>query len=131
LSRQGEILAISESQLRTVVQTDSEIMEIFMRAFIFRRMGLIATEQGGDVILVGSTNSSGTLRLVQFFDSYTVIVRVEGYRHGRGWRGRGLARFNLRSGEVPVSVCVAVRVVLRRIPSTRKCAACLGMNPQF
>ena len=40
----GEILAISEPQLRTIVQTDSEIMEIFMRAFILRRMGLIASE---------------------------------------------------------------------------------------
>ena len=42
----GEILSISESQLRTIVQTDSEIMEIFMRAFILRRMGLISAGAG-------------------------------------------------------------------------------------
>ncbi len=38
----GEILSIRESELRTIVQTDSEIMEIFMRAFILRRMGLVS-----------------------------------------------------------------------------------------
>ena len=83
----GEILAISESQLRTLVQTDSEIMEIFMRAFILRRMGLIAAEQGGDVILVGSTLSPGTLAVGAVSDSQHVSLRVEGYRHGRGRKG--------------------------------------------
>jgi thioredoxin reductase (NADPH) len=67
----GEVLSIPESQLRTIVQTDSEIMEIFMRAFILRRMGLVSQEQGGDVILVGSRTSSGTLRLVQFLTRNT------------------------------------------------------------
>src|SRR5260370_28487898 len=49
----GEILAIGESELRTVVQTDPEIMEIFMRAFILRRMGLVAADPAGDVVLGG------------------------------------------------------------------------------
>jgi len=124
----GEILAISESQLRTVVQTDSEIMEIFMRAFILRRMGLIATEQGGDVILVGSTNSSGTLRLVQFLTRNTypfVLKDIDTDEDARAC----LARFNLRSGDLPVVVCRG-EIVLKN-PSNAEVAACLGMNPQF
>jgi thioredoxin reductase (NADPH) len=124
----GEILAISESQLRTVVQTDSEIMEIFMRAFILRRMGLIATEQGGDVILVGSTNSSGTLRLVQFLTRNTypfVLKDIDTDEDARAC----LARFHLLSGDLPVVVCRG-EVVLKN-PSNAEVAACLGMNPQF
>jgi len=124
----GEVLSISESQLREIVQTDSEIMEIFMRAFILRRMGLISSEQGGDVILVGSTNSSGTLRLVQFLtrNTYPFVLKDidtdEDARHC-------LARFNLQSADLPVVVCRG-EVVLKN-PSNAEVAACLGMNPQF
>jgi thioredoxin reductase (NADPH) len=124
----GEILSISEAELRTIVQTDSEIMEIFMRAFILRRMGLISSEQGGDVILVGSTNSSGTLRLVQFLTRNTYpfmlkdIDKDEDARHC-------LERFNLQSADLPVVVCRG-EVVLKN-PSNAEVAACLGMNPQF
>jgi thioredoxin reductase (NADPH) len=124
----GELLAITESQLRTVVQTDSEIMEIFMRAFILRRMGLIAAEQGGDVILVGSTLSPGTLRLVQFLTRNTypfVLKDIDTDEDARAC----LARFNLSSGDLPVVVCRG-QVVLKN-PSNAEVAACLGMNPQF
>jgi thioredoxin reductase (NADPH) len=124
----GEILAINESQVRTVVQTDSEIMEILMRAFILRRMGLVATEQGGDVILVGSTNSSGTLRLVQFLTRNTypfVLKDIDTDEDARDC----LARFHLQSADLPVVVCRG-QVVLKN-PSNAEVAACLGMNPQF
>ena len=62
---EGDVLAITEDHLRTIVQTDAELSELFMRAFILRRVGLIAS-QTGDVILLGSSNSAGTLRLQQF-----------------------------------------------------------------
>ncbi len=124
----GEVLSIPESELRTIVQTDSEIMEIFMRAFILRRMGLISQEEGGDVILVGSTASPGTLRLVQFLTrnnypfAFKDIDTDEDARHC-------LARFNLQSADLPVVVCRG-EVVLKN-PSNAEVAACLGMNPQF
>src|SRR6202012_3553655 len=61
----GEVLAISDDQLRTVVQTDARLSELFMRAFILRRVALVAAQQG-DVILIGSRHSAGTLRVQQF-----------------------------------------------------------------
>ena len=124
----GEILAINESQLRTVVQTDSEIMEIFMRAFILRRMGLVAAEEGGDVILVGSTFSPGTLRLQQFLTRNTYPFLLKDIDTDEDAKAC-LARFNLRSGDLPVVVCRG-EVVLKN-PSNAEVAACLGMNPQF
>src|SRR6185369_2600099 len=61
----GEVLAIDEAALRHVVQTDAELSELFMRAFILRRVGLLASGQGG-VVLLGSRHSAATLRLRQF-----------------------------------------------------------------
>jgi thioredoxin reductase (NADPH) len=46
---QGEVLVIAEDRLRAIVQTDAELSELFMRAFILRRVGLIES-QAGDVI---------------------------------------------------------------------------------
>ncbi len=124
----GEVLAISESELRTVVQTDPEIMEIFMRAFILRRMGLIAEDQGGDVILVGSMHSSATVRLVQFLtrNTYPFALRdVDSDRDAEVF----LESFNLGASDLPVVLCRG-ELVLRK-PSNSEVAACLGMNPQF
>jgi len=124
----GEILAITESELRTVVQTDPEIMEIFMRAFILRRMGLIAADQTGDVILVGSTHSSGTLRLVQFLtrNTYPYVMRdVESDTDAKAF----LEGFNLSAADLPVVLCRG-QVALKN-PSNSEVAACLGMNAQL
>ena len=52
----GEILAIDQENLRTVVLVDAELSELFMRAFILRRVGLMAGGQG-DVVLIGSRHS--------------------------------------------------------------------------
>ena len=124
----GEILAIGESELRTVVQTDPEIMEIFMRAFILRRMGLIAADQAGDVILVGSMHSSATVRLVQFLtrNTYPYAMRdVDTDKDAKAF----LESFDLCAEDLPVVLCRG-EVVLRN-PSNSEVAACLGMNPQL
>jgi thioredoxin reductase (NADPH) len=124
----GEVLAIGEAELRTLVQTDSEIMEIFMRAFILRRMGLIAADQAGDVILLGSMHSSATVRLVQFLtrNTYPFVMRdVDIDKDAQAF----LQGFNLSAGELPVVLCRG-QVVLKN-PSNSEVAACLGMNPQL
>ncbi|MES1263425.1 MAG: cyclic nucleotide-binding domain-containing protein, partial [Peristeroidobacter soli] len=61
----GEILSISEENLRNIVQTDAEVSEMFMRAFILRRMGLVASGQS-EAMLLGSRHSGDTLRLREF-----------------------------------------------------------------
>src|ERR1700737_3927312 len=124
----GEVLAIRESELRPLVQTDSEIMEIFMRAFILRRMGLIAADQAGDVILVGSMHSSATVRLVQCLtrNTYPYAMRdVDTDKDAKAF----LESFDLCAEDLPVVLCRG-EVVLRN-PSNSEVAACLGMNPQL
>lgn len=47
------------------MQTDAELSKIVLRAFIFRRLELVASERG-DVVLIGSMHSAGTLRVKEF-----------------------------------------------------------------
>src|SRR5258708_928391 len=55
----GEFLEIPAEGLRSVVARDAELSEIFMRAFILRRLALI-TSRFGNVIVVGSPHLADT-----------------------------------------------------------------------
>jgi thioredoxin reductase (NADPH) len=123
----GEVLVIDEARLRTIFQTDSELSELFMRAFILRRVALIST-QSSDVVLLGSTHSAGTLRLQQFLTRNTypfVNLDIEGDASVREL----LDRFHVKVEDIPVVVCRG-SVVLKN-PSNEEVAACLGMNQQI
>jgi len=120
----GEILVITDERLRTIIQTDTELSEIFMRAFILRRVGLLDSKSG-DVILLGSSHSAGTLRLQQFLtrNSYPYVnldVNTDASVQGL------LERFHVQAADVPVVLCRGA-VVLKN-PSNEEVAACLGMN---
>ena len=123
----GEVLVIAEDRLRTVIQTDAELSELFMRAFILRRVGLLAS-QAGDVILLGSSYSAGTLRLQQFltrnsFPFVNLDVNTDPSVQTL------LERFHIKADDVPVVLCRG-EVVLKN-PSNEEVAACLGMNQQI
>src|SRR5439155_23420900 len=61
----GEVVEIDREPLLALIQADGELGEIFMRAFILRRVELAA--QGlGDLVLLGSSHSPGTLRVKEF-----------------------------------------------------------------
>src|ERR1700727_1251282 len=120
----GEILQIDDAHLRTIVQTDSELSELFMRAFILRRVALI-TSQSSDVILLGSTRSAGTLRLQQFLTRNTYPFANLDIDTDASVRDL-LERFHVTVEDLPVVVCRA-SIVLKN-PSNEEVAANLGMN---
>ena len=124
---EGEVLVITEDRLRTIIQTDAELSELFMRAFILRRVSLIAS-QAGDVILLGSSQSAGTLRIQQFltrnsFPFVNLDVNTDASVQTL------LERFHVKAEEVPVVLCRG-EVVLKN-PSNEEVAACLGMNQEI
>src|ERR1700733_2677800 len=99
----GEVLAIDDAHLRSIVQTDSELSELFMRAFILCRVALM-TSGSSDVILLGSARSGGTLRLQQFFtrNSYPYVnLDIDADASVREL----LERFHVRVEDLPVVVC--------------------------
>jgi thioredoxin reductase (NADPH) len=124
---EGEVLAIDSEHLRSIVQTDAELSEIFMRAFILRRVGLIASKSG-DVILIGSSHSAGTLRLQQFLTRNAfpyVSIDVERDPSAQAL----LDRFRVSADDIPVVLCRGETML--KNPSNGELAACLGMNPQI
>jgi len=64
-SEAGEVIELTRQQLLALIQTDAEPSEILMRAFILRRLELIAHDFG-DVVVIGSTHCAGTLRVKEF-----------------------------------------------------------------
>src|SRR4051812_2733387 len=54
----GEVIELDRVQLLALVQTDAELGEILMRAFILRRAELIARGLG-DVVVIGSAHCAG------------------------------------------------------------------------
>ena len=120
----GEVLEIDEVCLRTIVQTDSELGELFLRAFILRRVGLIEA-QAGDVILLGSSHSADTLRLQQFLTRNTYpYVYLDVYEDAAARELQD--RLKVKASDLPVVLCRGV--VALKNPSTEEVAACLGMN---
>ena len=59
--RPSEVIEIGREQLLSLIHTDSELSDIFLRAFILRRLELI-TRGIGNVILIGSIHSLDSLR---------------------------------------------------------------------
>jgi thioredoxin reductase (NADPH) len=123
----GEFIEIDDAHLRTIVQTDSELSELFMRAFILRRVGLISS-QNSDVILLGSSLSAGTLRLQQFLTRNTYPYTYLDIQRDPTV-GDFLERFHVKLEDIPVVVCRA-SVVLKN-PSNEEVASCLGMNQRI
>lgn len=120
----GEFLEISPAALHAIVARDAELSEIFMRAFILRRLALITRGQG-NVILMGSQHSANTLRLREFLSRnahpYT-FVDLDTDKDSQEL----LDRFHVQMSDIPVVICNG-RDVLRS-PSTQTLADCLGLN---
>ena len=55
VSEPGEVIEVDREELLSLVQLDTELSEILMRAFLMRRAALIAGGFG-DVVLVGSNH---------------------------------------------------------------------------
>jgi thioredoxin reductase (NADPH) len=124
VSEAGEVIELTHEQLLALVQTDAELSEILMRAFILRRVEVIASGFG-DVVLIGSTHCAGTLRLKEF-------LTRNGHPHVNLDLDRDedaqalLDRFHVTAADVPVLICRGEAVL--RNPTTRQVADCLGFN---
>jgi thioredoxin reductase (NADPH) len=123
-SDSGEVIEVDREHLLALVLTDSELSDILMRAFILRRVELIAHEFG-DVVLVGSNHCAGTIRIKEFLTrnghpySFIDLDRDAGVQDL-------LDRFHVAVGDVPVLICRG-EVVLRN-PANQQIADCLGFN---
>ena len=124
VSDAGDVIQLDRSQVLALVQTDAELSEIMMRAFILRRLELIARDLG-DVVVIGSMHCAGTLRIKEFLT-----------RNGHPFHYIDLDRdseaqalldqFHVSAKDVPVLICRGDAVL--RNPSNKAIADCLGFN---
>jgi thioredoxin reductase (NADPH) len=123
----GEAIELNREQLLALIQTDAELSEILMRAFILRRVALIARDLG-DVVVIGSTHSSGTLRVKEFLT-----------RNGHPFHNLDLDRdrdaqelldrFQVSVADIPVVICRGDAVL--RNPTNAQIADCLEFNEEI
>ena len=124
VSEAGEVIQLSRDQLLQLVQTEAELGEIVMRAFILRRVELIA-RGFGDVVLIGSTHCAGTLRMKEFLSRNGHPYTSIDLDHDDGVQTL-LDKFKIGPADVPVLLCRG-DVVLRN-PTNQEIAECLGFN---
>jgi len=123
-TKSGKVIELDHQQMLGLVQTDAELSDILMRAFILRRVELISAGVG-DIVLIGSTHSAGTLRIKEFLMrnghpySYIDLERDPDVQNL-------LDSFQISAGEIPVLICRG-QLVLRN-PGNQQIADCLGFN---
>ena len=123
-TKPGKAIELNNQEMLTLVQTDAELSDILMRAFILRRVELIAAGVG-DIILIGSTHSASTLRIKEFLMrnghpySYIDLERDPDVQNL-------LDNFKISASEIPVLICRG-QLALRN-PSNQQIADCLGFN---
>jgi len=118
------VLEVAGERVRSVVQTDAELSEVFLRAFILRRLALMAQGQG-NVVLLGSLHCAGTLAVQEFLSrnsqpySYIDLDRDPDVQSTLDSFGVGL-------DDIPVVICRGERVL--RKPTIEEVGECLGLN---
>jgi thioredoxin reductase (NADPH) len=120
----GRVLVVPRARMKALIQTDPELSEILLRAFILRRMALLSGHIG-DALVLGSRHSAATLRLQEFLT-----------RNGHPYRYVDvelddnvqtlLDEFHVGVADVPVLICRGERVL--KNPSNAAVADCLGFN---
>jgi thioredoxin reductase (NADPH) len=120
----GELIEVEREDLLALVQTDAELSEIFVRAFLLRRAVLVAGGIG-DVLLVGSNHSSDTLRIKEFLTRNAHPYSFIDPDNDPGVQEL-LDRFKFSIVDIPVAICRGTTVL--RNPTNREIADCLGFN---
>lgn len=118
------VLKVEPARFKALIQTDSELSELILRAFILRRVNMLAGNIG-DVVVIGSKDSSATLRLQGFLVRNThpyksIDVDTEPDIQAM------LDHFHVAREDVPILICRGERVL--KNPSDAEVADCLGFN---
>jgi thioredoxin reductase (NADPH) len=124
VSEPGEVIQLDRDQLLDLVQTDAELSEILLGAFLQRRLGLIAGNLG-DVVVLGSTHDSGTLHVREFLTRNGHPFRYVDLDRDADAQEM-LDRFGVGVPGIPVVICRG-QAILRQ-PTNAQIVDCLGFN---
>ncbi|MDB4934997.1 MAG: Thioredoxin reductase [Labilithrix sp.] len=122
--RPGRVIEVKRADMMQLLQTDSDLSEVFLRAFLLRRGALIAKGYG-DVVLVGSRHSAGTLRIQEFLSRNGHPYAYVDADVDRSVCGI-LDTFQVRTEDIPVVICLGEHVL--KNPTIEELGKCLGLS---
>ncbi len=120
----GSVLELSRDKVLSLMAKDTELGEIFMEAFVARRLLMIQLGEG-NVVLFGTKSSARTLALREFLTRNAhpfTYVDID----SDSFAGELMEKLAVRNSEIPVVYCNN-RHVLRN-PSIVELAQCLDLN---
>jgi thioredoxin reductase (NADPH) len=120
----GSVIAVERDELRRIVQGDAELSELLMRAFILRRVALMA-EDDEDLVLLGSRHSGSTAQIREFLSRNGQPFTYQDVEADPSVQTM-LDRFHVGIDEVPVIVCQGGHVF--RNPTIEALASKLGLS---
>ena len=124
VSEPGEVIELDRGELLNLVQSDAELSEILLGAFLQRRLGLIAGNLG-DVVVIGSAHDPGTLHVRQFLTRNGHPFRYVDLDRDADAQEM-LDRFGVGIPGIPIVICRG-QAILRQ-PTNARIADCLGFN---
>ncbi|MEI9939572.1 MAG: FAD-dependent oxidoreductase [Pseudomonadota bacterium] len=123
-TKPSRLLRVQLPQFRSLMQTDADLSEVCMRAFILRRVGLLQGAMG-DAIVIGSRLSAATLRVQAF-----LTRNIHPHRYididTEPDVPALLDGFKVSVADLPVLICRGEKVL--RNPTNAEIADCLGFN---
>lgn len=123
-AEKSELIEIERETLQALIETDSELSDIFLRAYILRRLELIA-RGFGDIVLIGSSHSLDVLRIKEFLTrNYQPYSYIDLERDAEVQEV--LDRFTLSIADLPVLICRGTAVLHN--PTNEEITSCLGFN---
>jgi thioredoxin reductase (NADPH) len=120
----GSVLELTRDRLLSLMAKDTELGEIFMEAFVARRLLMIQLGEG-NVVLFGAKSSARSLALREFLTRNAhpfTYVDID----SESFAGELMEKLAVRHSEIPVVYCNN-RYVLRN-PSIAELAQCLDLN---
>jgi thioredoxin reductase (NADPH) len=121
---EGTVIAVDREDLRALVQRDAELSELLMRAFILRRVALMA-QQTNELVLLGSRHSGSTQQIREFLSRNGQPFSYQDVETDPSVQVL-LDRFHIGVDEVPVIVCQGGHVF--RNPSIEALSSKLGLS---
>jgi thioredoxin reductase (NADPH) len=123
----GVVIAMDRDGLHALVQRDSELSEILMRAFILRRVALM-TQDSNDMVLLGSGHSATTTHIREFLSRNGQPFTYQDVEKDPTVQGL-LDRFHVGVNDVPVIVCQNGHVL--KNPTVEFLSSALGLSAEL
>jgi thioredoxin reductase (NADPH) len=124
VAKPTEAVELTREEMLSLVQNDTDVGDIIMRGYIYRRLQLI-TQGLGDVVLLGSMHCAATLRVKEFLTRNGHPYQFIDLDKEKDVEGI-LDRFHVSSRDVPVLICRGTTTL--KNPSNEEIARCLGFN---